>query len=265
MTDTLDALLAAVCAEPGNDAVRAVFADAAEEAGDVDHAAFVRAQLRLAQIGAPAYPVDEPNRCNCESCSLRREERRLLDAPCVPGGKTNYEWWFSPFDEVFRYEVGGRVEKAFTWEFRRGFVESVSCRLATWVGGVCDNVPHCVNGRESRGAFGMRPCYRCNGSGHTPGHGPAICRRAPVQTVVLTDMEPVHNSWMSPGEYGWWGVDSLADEGEEYLRSGLWHRLPGGPSQWAPRCKTYPSRETARAALSTAAILHAKQQERTRG
>ena len=50
MTDHQAALLEAIRADPESDEPRLVFADWAEERGDLDRATFIRAQLRLASL-----------------------------------------------------------------------------------------------------------------------------------------------------------------------------------------------------------------------
>jgi uncharacterized protein (TIGR02996 family) len=76
------AFLAAIIAQPDDDSVRLVFADWLEEHGDPDRAAFIRLQIRQAQVpeGGPEYR-DLSNRA--EVLHKRHRETWLVDLPQV--------------------------------------------------------------------------------------------------------------------------------------------------------------------------------------
>jgi len=95
MTD--DAFLQAIIGNPDDDTPRLVYADWLEEHGQPDRAAFIRVQCQLTLL-----PDDDPRRPELEA-----RERRLLEEH---GGE-----WAGP--------LRGQVEK---WQFRRGFIESVT-------------------------------------------------------------------------------------------------------------------------------------------
>jgi uncharacterized protein (TIGR02996 family) len=154
-----EGLLAAICADPDQDAPRLVYADWLEETGREARAEFVRLQLRLVELEkAPNRPaggaqlagwlwayhremavmraiLEETGPCPCERC-LRDRERELLDA--------HGAGWFLDFATRAGCE-GGYIDRN-AWhyrirggwlgwcEFRRGFVESVTCPAAAWAG-----------------------------------------------------------------------------------------------------------------------------------
>jgi uncharacterized protein (TIGR02996 family) len=98
MMDQEEAFLAAVLAEPDNDAVRLVYADWLEERGD-PRAEFIRVQCALAKKG-----TKDPRRA--------ARERELLAA---------YEGrWTGRLPDWVR-----------AWRFRRGFIEEVSVDVPT--------------------------------------------------------------------------------------------------------------------------------------
>src|SRR5690349_18912308 len=92
----LQAILADIRENPGDDGVRLVCADWIEEQGDLERAEFIRVQVALARGG------DE---------QLLRRQRALLDE--------HYVEWLGP---LWRWNVCP--------EFRRGFVEEVEVRAA---------------------------------------------------------------------------------------------------------------------------------------
>lgn len=104
--------------------------------GRAARAEFIRVQVELARKGESEACEIDPNEghtctedpCRvCESVErydgLRRRARELLDGPNA--GFTNKTQWFT----------AGRRELAtgFTPEFRRGFVESLTCTSAAWL------------------------------------------------------------------------------------------------------------------------------------
>jgi uncharacterized protein (TIGR02996 family) len=104
MTDDADALLRAVLAAPDDDAPRLVYADWLEEHGDMDRAAFIRAQIELARL-----PVDHEKRTQ-----LVRAERTLWN-------RHRIEWtaWVPRWAEVTT--------------FHRGFLELIRCEAEVYL------------------------------------------------------------------------------------------------------------------------------------
>ena len=124
-------LLAAVLREPGDDNVRLVYADWLQEHGDEARAEFIRVQVEIAaapECAVPGYCSDGSGKCRvCERLAeLRRRERELL-RKTQPG--EFHDWsvcrdclWHAPIPH------GG-----WQWEFRRGFVECVTCAASEWL------------------------------------------------------------------------------------------------------------------------------------
>jgi uncharacterized protein (TIGR02996 family) len=137
---TYAALLAAVLEVPEDDVPRLVLADWLEENGEPERAEFIRCQieiLRLQMQGTPSvyYPdePDAPEKLN----ALRRRERELLDAHrmdwfAIPG--LQRPWSNAKDDVVWATGSGRGYELYFGGKVRRGFVEAVSCDLATFLG-----------------------------------------------------------------------------------------------------------------------------------
>lgn len=123
------AFLQAIIAEPGADVHRLVYADWLEENGNAARAEFVRVQCELAK--APAYThYETPSDCDCGWCALHRREHDLWRrrgaafgaglpgaAPAVLPGCV----------------LSSGVERAFSYEFRRGFVKQVTCAADDWL------------------------------------------------------------------------------------------------------------------------------------
>ncbi len=198
-------LLRAVIANPADDAPRLVYADALDECGQHERAEFIRVQCELANGKCFCFSPDGIG-CedrSCRSCKtvddLRRWERELWD---------ELAWAF--FDELkavagkgwaigFKPDVPGATAPRATYS--RGFVASISLTTAAFMGGVCDNTPHCRDGKESRGAFGTQPCYRCHGSGRTDGVAAALFASQPIERVILNDA--IHSREYGGGDDRW--------------------------------------------------------------
>jgi uncharacterized protein (TIGR02996 family) len=132
VTDTLRGLLAAVLADPDDDAVRLVYADALEEAGQPERAEFIRVQVEL-EVGN--------FRCNCTceyehglGCpagrgnTLRRRQWELLDTAMEPQSAAFA--WSQPLHST-GIALGRPWPDAFA--FRRGFVEAVTLSAESWM------------------------------------------------------------------------------------------------------------------------------------
>jgi uncharacterized protein (TIGR02996 family) len=196
---TAEAWLDDIIAHPKDDAPRLMFADWLDEHGDEARAEFIRVQCGLAQL-YPAGSIPElwDDGRNAARDALRRRERGLLD-------EHGFDW-FGQLVRIARLD-GGRGPDRNAWHFRslggtlgwclfrRGFVAEIALTLADWYGGPCPCWGHGTDGRP-RPAFA---CPACRGTGHTPGHGPALVSAAPLERVTLSDREP----WQPPG--GWYG------------------------------------------------------------
>jgi uncharacterized protein (TIGR02996 family) len=262
-TDTRAALLRRILDDPQDDGVRLVYADACEEEGDVDRATFIRIQLRIADLGRELMSDDDCGDERCPGCverrGLRRRESELLKAACVPGGKSNYEWWFSPFDEKIRYvtgSFGSSSERTLNWEYHRGFVHGVWCRFETWTGGVCGR----CGGWKYLGApapgqhgwIGAPDCPDCAGTGTTPGVGTAVVACHPVEVVRVSDREPYHRG----GQWSWYDETkvSLGSHPKSDLPSSVFRLLPRSECGEDNHGVYYPTEAAANAALSAALL-----------
>ena len=143
-------------------------------------------------------------RVPCEKCwaNLRARERELW----IP--ETNRLFAQLPqsiIGQAFMWKCP-RVENAnYAFEWRRGFVEVASCRLADWIGGPCercvmDGLEYVVDEAamqmdEITGRQPMVPPYKgqacriCRGTGHTAALGSLLVRAAPLLEVRFTDRE----------------------------------------------------------------------------
>lgn len=113
------ALLAAILAEPGDDAHRLIYADWLEETGQEARAEFVRVQIALARIrtGSPAWVT-----------LVNRQMMAWLNlpSPCMSDIPL-------PRDGGFHCKMpGGADAEAPCVRFERGFVVRVRCPLAAW-------------------------------------------------------------------------------------------------------------------------------------
>ncbi len=184
-TTTADALLAAVLANPGDDAPRLIYADHLEERdgpGDAERAEFVRVQVELARLeGVSVRPLLESARTRAvildavleyQRDGLRRRERELLQA--------HYPDWLPrliPGEQVIGGPDGtGRCIVApfeGVW-FRRGFVEQVACPLETWTGAAC-RWCRGTGDYEGRTHGGRKPCPNCSRTGRVAGVACPTC------------------------------------------------------------------------------------------
>lgn len=151
MGDEEDALLAAIRATPEDDVPRVVYADWLDEHGRGDRAAFVRLQIRLAEMARTLFPHDTNGRgdyCECGVCQeYTRGQQQAAELLAGDHGR-NWRHWAGPAVEVI-------PDGAYYYdhiEFDRGFVEAVTCPWAAWAE-----------------------------------HGDAIRARHPVTAVTLTD------------------------------------------------------------------------------
>lgn len=144
------ALLAAVLANPDDDAPRLIMSDWWDEHGQSGRAEFVRVQAALASL--PAWVPGRPNEQgvishgvpNARVEALRRREDELLSAQVGPPGRLNDGSWSWPLWQWLSY-----------WRWRRGFIVAVGCTAESWLE-----------------------------------HGDAIVAAAPVEEVTLTTVPP---------------------------------------------------------------------------
>lgn len=215
---TEQALRRAVLAHPKDDGPRLCYADWWEEQGQAARGEFIRVQCEVARTCRHCYgsgwvvsvgPYDPKgadfdddgyiDRCECNKTddeqialneweeyesrvmTLRRRERELLEQ--------NWHPWSGIPSATYCANFGGNG--AFGVEFRRGFVDAITCRAATFLGGPCE----CRH--WARFNFGLPPdeghplCSACRdpvtrqSTGALPGVADALLAREPVRKVVL--------------------------------------------------------------------------------
>ncbi len=141
-----DAFIRAIIAQPDDDVLRLVYADWLDENGEKERAEFIRLQCSIALMLVPTghahgdklwtkgtrgqiighFDITGKTKstlrvCDCKFCNSRRRERELL---------TEHEDEWFPFSSIIHVGVGGRY--AIQREWRRGFVESITCSWSDW-------------------------------------------------------------------------------------------------------------------------------------
>lgn len=154
MTETDERLgfLQAICAEPGEDCHRLIFADWLDEHFCPERAEFIRVQVELAQrerkaaLVRPAIYIDWSDR----TADLRRRERELRTLHADTWAKP--VWSACGYPETPMYgATGGRdafgnpryhhacsvyasaAGRKMSWEFSRGFISAVALSAADWL------------------------------------------------------------------------------------------------------------------------------------
>jgi len=112
MSEDERAFLRAICAEPGDDTPRLVFADWLQEHDRPERAEFIRVQVELARTECPHLCT--PERCVCERHGLRRRERELLGHGHGWDPRANWAKWagFVPADD----RAGVKYARGFIWQ-----------------------------------------------------------------------------------------------------------------------------------------------------
>ncbi len=220
--------------------------------GRRERAEFIRVQVELATVDQRTVAHSEP------WASLRHRERELLAAHGTA--------WVLPPPSVSGCRVlnlcGSDRSVPANWlgvEFRRGFVESVTCTLAGWCGGPCGRC-----GVDVVGHLYRLNCPDCRGAGRTPALGPKVVACQPVTDVRLTERRPqdYHNNDATFHEgrlYGWSRTPPGNDGEEVDLPEPLWAAVAKQPGcevhgPWAD----FHSEAAALAALSRACVNWAR-------
>lgn len=273
MTPADHALVQNILDDPLNDGIegpRGVYADWLDELGhgdDRERAEFIRLQCRIAEIQRD---------CVCGACvklrgggqhhngpcgvarertvqtdgssrqaHLRKHEREFFDAH-----KTR---WFGDRLAILYLDgddyTAGQYHDLTKTLVRRGFPSSISCTLATLFGGECGR---CHGRRDWFDALtGLGQCLDCNGDGRTEGIARDVFSRWPLTRIDLSCRQPIeHDS----DRWGWFKHVATMDEAT--LPAEIWNLMTGfnnyGGYPYA--IKWYPTRESAHAALSRAAV-----------
>lgn len=121
----LDAIHAAILAEPGAELHRLAYADCLEdrgEPGDAGLAEFIRLQLELdklrATVGSHLSRAAPPAGCECGTCRMRRREDALLSA--------YRRHWAQPLRDII-HPGEARVH------FQGGFIYSIELPTNCWI------------------------------------------------------------------------------------------------------------------------------------
>lgn len=152
---TREALFCSVLACPVDDLPRLVLADFLDESGDgadAIRARFIRRQF--AGDAAANVPLTV-----------------LTELEPFTGGRQPHQYGTN----ISRKGVAEVTYGETTFEYRRGFLHTVRCTLADWLGSRCECVP------------GDSPCDHCHGV-RTVGIGAAVVARHPVTTIRFTDV-----------------------------------------------------------------------------
>jgi uncharacterized protein (TIGR02996 family) len=229
VTTTLANLLRAVCEDPADDLLRLVLADSLDDNGEADRAEFVRLQCKLSTLGECERDFGLGLSCCCKFCRggglpLQWRQDELIRS-CL------WKWLRDELPpavwaEFDRWTHEGNVvtskrDEDLSLVFRRGFVSEVRCPLSSWLA-----------------------------------HGPAIVACQPVEAVVLADREPAQSA------SGWWWSSprSVGGHPQSILPEPLFSYLSGVRPNYSVLSPSYPSREDALSALSTAAVSWARAQ-----
>lgn len=177
-------LLAAIIANPADDAVRLIFADWLEEQGHGERAEFIRLgfELETALKGCQHTGYMSVNRCGeCEFCTIW--DRLRITFPFV-------NWIERSGPLVHRFHgvyYGAEPNGVPILYFRKGFPEIVHCPLDVWL--------KPVEGYPSLGA--------------------CIVSKCPIRKVVASDKRPSHFPLITHGDQweakpGWEAASALA-------------------------------------------------------
>ncbi len=248
-TTTADALLAAVLAHPGDDAPRHILADWWEERdgpGDAERSAFVRVQVELARRvrEAGSFGMCKPEHGPDCQCTLRRLDGELLSA--------NWRAWSHPSVTFCLNSTYMPKPTDVAVTFRRGFVETVACKLEMWTGGACRRCHGHGSVDTDIDPTYYGNCPDCHGTPRVAGVGAALVACQPVTTVRVTDREPYFND--VAGYWSWWikEPNDVNDHPQSDLPRHLYRLLKAQhmPSGW----KRYDSEAAALADMSSALL-----------
>jgi len=224
-----------------------------------ERAAFIRVQVELARLEASGWHDDwkagqlvtqDPIREHGEKiAALRKRERELL----IP----NWGRWRPPVlsimgDTIICRNIVAEPDDVpmpgdVVIEFRRGFVESVTCPLAALLGVPCG----CDRGKWRNG----NTCPDCSGTGRVGGCGKELFASQPVLSVTLSDREPDgSDDGNSPPFAYYLDAPRLTYESRRsVLPAVLFDRL-GGELSPHRSWRDFPTRDAALDAISAALV-----------
>lgn len=274
MTDG-PAILRSVLERPADDSPRLIYADWLDDQGGkepVARAAFIRAQIALARN--PPMPTCIPkgseffsglskytHHCRCAYCKLRRSEWNAWRHHACDWQGDFYrviaEWnlWRPRRDTLSTPE---------SCDFARGFIESVTMPLATFVGGRCEPCGG-TGDRYRHFATTDAACHGCGGRGTAPGVAKRLAETCPIVAVTLSDREPGEYTAADGLVYGWGGGRRETDGPDNrpsFLPPELWEEVaktaPNKPIENGSYWADFPSRAAAVDALSLAACRYGR-------
>lgn len=268
-TDTGAALLRAILDDPASDERRLIYSDWLEDQGQAERGMFIKVQCELARMerwSEGQFLVLPESREGQYIDALRHRERALRKTDAMHAQFDAFAALFGltgkfASDHGYGGGMGGRQ-----WEWRRGFVEFVSCQLADWVGTECDNVyrnngSKCNKGCLYTGMDGMKviQCGKCHGLGRLNARGPAIVSQQPVARVV-TDRVPQRYPITEPSLYGWFrGLRSHNRDELLSIPQFVWDAMKNEPvANVHVNWLDFPSEQAALAALSAALLRWAR-------
>jgi len=227
-----EALIRDICTRPADDLPRLVYADWLDERGEGERAAYIREAVNnRPDLGPTGYGPGGVAHWAMEIGQLLYgpESKPLVDFG-THGGH------LSPSGR----EMG--------WKWHRGFVSSISLRLASFVGGgLCG----CGGVREWADYFAgtTQRCSTCSGTGRAPGLAAKLFAEHPIESVTFTDRAPITYTRVRPMSF-WRESDSL-----EFADS-----IPKAlvDANRIEMCELHSSPELAFAALSRAAVAYGR-------
>lgn len=273
MTD-LDAILATVLDRPEDDTARLVYADALEDTGEPANCAraeFIRVQIEWSQLARKQdeFLMADISSFDHDRATVNRRQKELLNRSHQLFANSGPPWW-NHLPGKWRATVGAdSIETAdgIKYFIRRGFIHTVRGPLAALRGG--EECPHCDRGVQWRSmppdscvceSCGGDPALRKPGTGRTPGVLADLVRREPVERVEVVDREPYRESdklhiWYDGLEYSEVNIHRESNIPREIYV----HLENYAAERVASFGKEYRTEQLARAALSRALLLEAKQ------
>lgn len=227
--------------------------------GRKERAEFIRVQCELATQGVPGrQPQASPENDRRQDLLQAREQELLEDH----GNRwarelANLVNFMAP---ITGNELHWMGQVILSWEWSRGFIDTVRLPLGAFLGGECG----WCNGQGHNVRVGWdttryEQCNRCSGTGQTPGLAADLFAAWPITSVEASDREPLEDSY---GHWFWFkdspgpsGRDDLPPEVFTALGGYLEHRLENDDGL---ESKSYPTRDLARSAASAALVARGR-------
>lgn len=224
---------------------------------------FIRVQCELATDQEPCNEWCNNGLNTCDECRnrdrLRARECELWGyLPTRNGARSYFESTLPGAAFCPESDGGKHLGSGFPIVLiQRGLPALVRCTLAEWIGGECGQ----CQGRGQRTIYGdgsgpWTKCQYCV-DGLTPGIGPRLAQRWPIERVEVTDKRPVlvdgnrrHDKYV--GRWIWWQGDDGGEENNGTLPRSII------PEKYRNRVWNFDSEPAARAALSDALIAWAR-------